>query len=108
MGGFTVVCDRFIHDNLVELMVDARDDKLHEKLIGQLLLKLKPEPSEVFLLDINESFAYQRKLDLPNLNYVIQRKSKYHLIANRLHIPIINAERPLLVVYKEIMNKLGA
>jgi thymidylate kinase len=106
--GFTVVCDRFTHDSLVELMVDVRDEKLDEKLVGQLMLKLKPESSKVFLLDVNESFAFRRKLDLPNLNYLVQRKRKYYSIANHLHIPIIDAERPLLVVHKEIINRLEA
>ena len=106
-AGFTVVCDRFTPDNLVELMVDIRDEKLHKRLVGQLLLKMKPEGCNIFLLDVNESFAFQRKQDLPNLDYLVQRRRKYRSIASELRIPIINAERSFWVVNNEIIGNIN-
>lgn len=104
--GFTVVCDRFIYDALVELMADTGDERLHEKLVGRLILKLKPKLNMVFLLDVDETVAFRRKLDLPNLSYLVRRRRNYYLIANHLHIPIINAERPFYLVHKEIIKQL--
>ena len=106
--GFTVVCDRFTPDNLVELMADIRDEKLYKRLFGHLMLSLIPRSSDVFFLDVTESFAFRRKNDLPNVDYLVQRKRKYHLIAKEYQIPMINAERPVSVVQEEIIHKLEA
>jgi hypothetical protein len=88
-------------------MVDVNDETLHKKLVGRLLLKLKPSISKFFLLDVHESFAFRRKNDLPNLDYLVQRRRKYLLIADELRIPIINAERPFLVVHNEIIGNIN-
>ena len=76
MMGLTVICDRFTPDNLVELMADIRDEKLHKKLVGHIMLRLVPHSSEVFFLDVGESYASQRKNDLPNIDYLVLRKQK--------------------------------
>lgn len=105
--GFIVVCDRFIYDVLVALMVDIGDERLHKKLVGLLMLKLEPNLNVVFLLDANETVAFRRKHDLSNLNYLIRRRRNYHLIANQLHIPIVNAELPFSLVHKELIKQLN-
>ena len=104
--GLTVVCDRFTPDNLVELMTDIRDEKLYKKFFGHMMLRLIPHSSQVFFLDVNESYAFQRKNDLPNIDYLVLRKRKYHLIANEYHIPIINAERSVSMVQEEIIARV--
>jgi len=51
---FTIVCDRFVHDILVEIMANVNDNQLHEKLVGLSILRLRPKSAMVFLLDANE------------------------------------------------------
>ncbi len=105
-AGFTVVCDRFVPDNLVELMVDVADDRLYKKFVGRLFLHLIPNSSKLLLLDVNESLAFRRKQDLPNIDYLVQRKHKYYLVADELQIPIISAEQSFCTVSGEIVKHL--
>lgn len=104
--GFVVVCDRFICDALVELMLDVKDDSLHEKPAGRLIVSLRPKWTVEVLLDVDEEVALQRRCDIPNRTYLVSRRHDYHLVANHLHIPMVNAERPFSVVHKEIVERL--
>lgn len=101
---FTVVCDRFVYDILVEIMADINDNKLYHKLIGRLILRLKPRSAVVFLMDVDEITAFRRKCDVPNLRYLTRRRNDFRLIAQHQNIPIINANQPFFLVNKEIIN----
>ena len=105
--GFAVVCDRFVHDNLVEIMIDIRDCNLHKKMVGKLILRLCPIQSKVFLLDVNEEFAFKRKFDLPNFNYLVKRRQMYKSMAEDLPIHIISADRSFSSVNKELVMKIN-
>ncbi|MGA3192910.1 MAG: hypothetical protein ABSD73_10435 [Candidatus Bathyarchaeia archaeon] len=104
--GFAVVCDRFIYDILVEIMVDVDDEELHHKRIGQLILHLKPRSAIVFLIDVDEMTAFERKCDVPDLKYLTRRRNDFRLIAESQNIPILNANQPFFLVHKEIINVL--
>jgi thymidylate kinase len=106
MVGFTVVCDRFVPDILVELMIDVKDDKLHEKLVGRLILRMKPQSAIVFLLDVNEAIASRRKLDIPNLRYLTCRRNNYRKISHYLGIPSVDAEQPFIRVHQHIIKQI--
>lgn len=98
LRGFTIVCDRFIPDILVELMIDVNNDKLYEELVGRLMLRLMPRSSLVIMLCVDEKTSWQRKDDVPELRYLSRRKKKYQLIGHSMRIPIVSAEGPIASV----------
>lgn len=100
--GFTVVCDRFVYDILSELMADVNDDTLDRRIIGRLILGLKPRHASVFLLDVDEVTALRRRPDVPNLRYLTKRRNNLRLIAEHVNIQVINANQPSLVVQKQL------
>lgn len=100
--GFTVVCDRFVYDILAEIMADVNDDTLDRRIIGRLILGLKPKYAAVFLLDLDEVTALRRRRDVPNLKYLTKRRNNLRLIAEHLNIKIINANQPFLAVQKQL------
>jgi thymidylate kinase len=102
MAGFTVVCDRFVYDNLVEVMVDINDSKLHEKLVGRLILKLTPKSSLQFFLDADEKTVFLRKQDIPNLRYFTCRRNNYRLISRDLNIVTVDAEGSFECIQKHL------
>lgn len=104
---FTVVCDRFVYDALVEIMADVDDHKLYKKLVGRLILGLKPRSAKVSFIDVNEMTAFRRKGDVPNLKFLTRRRNDFRLIAEYQSIPIINANQPFFLVHKEIVNAEG-
>jgi len=101
---FTVVCDRFVYDILVEIMADVNDNELFHKLIGRLILRLKPRSAVVFLMDVDEMIAFRRKCDVPNLRYLTRRRNDFRLIAEHQNIPIVNADQPFLSVHNDIIT----
>lgn len=101
--GFAVVCDRFIHDNLVGLMEDIDDTEIYLRLVGRIILRLKPQSASVFLMDVDEATAYKRKRDIPNMMYLTRRRNDFLLIAEKLSIPIINANQPYTFVHKQLV-----
>jgi thymidylate kinase len=101
--GYTVVCDRFVPDIMVELMTDLNDSKLYKKLTGRLILRLIPQHSLLILLNVNESVAWQRKDDIPELKYLILRKKAYKVISDYLKTSIVNAEGPITSVQERLI-----
>jgi thymidylate kinase len=105
---FAVVCDRFVHDTLVEIMADVNDNALFEKFVGGLILNLTPRYAKVFFLDIDEHRAFERRNDVPNLGYLTRRRNCYNLIGihKNMNISIINGKRSFDQVHQEVVNSL--
>jgi len=104
--GITVVCDRFIHDIIVDTMVDINDFSFHMTLPGQLVLKLVPPSAVVVLLDVDEKIAFQRKGDIPYLKYLTGRKKLYLSLATYLKILIIDTEQLFITAHKVLLKKI--
>jgi dTMP kinase len=76
--GENVICDRYIYDTVItDLAIDL--DLSDERIKGLLntLSHLVPTPDLIFLVDVPEEIAFQRKNDIPSINYLSERKSLY-------------------------------
>lgn len=91
-----VICDRFSHDLLVDVMSDLNRNDLHKTLVGKLILRLTPKSARVLVFDVkNLETALQRKNDVPSLRYLSRRRSLYRLIAHDLGFPIVTTEQSI-------------
>lgn len=102
--GYTVVCDRFIYDTFVDLMIDLKDDEIQERFVGKLFLRLIPKNTKVILLDLNESIIRNRRRDLVNDHSLEIRREMYLMMANKFKVPIVNNAKEIKEVEKEIYN----
>jgi len=102
--GFTIVCDRFVPDILVDLMTDVNDNRLYEKLIGRLMLRLTPRHSLFVSLRVSEKTAWTRKDDIPGLMYLSRRKEGYHLLTNHLRTQVIDTEESIFSVQQRLTS----
>ena len=105
--GFTVVCDRFVHDTLSELMADVNDDALDRRIIGRLILGLKPRRASVFLLDVDEVTALRRRPDVPSLKYLAQRRKNLLTISKHADVQVINANDGFSSIHERLTNSSG-
>jgi len=104
--GYTVLCDRFIPDILVDLMCETRDYQLLKRLVGRVLLSLIPKNSKLAIIDVDENIAYHRKHDIPSIDYLKERRKLYLTLAKTLGIPIVNGENEANKVYEDILKIL--
>jgi len=72
--GYTILCDRFIPDIIVDLMCEIKDYRLVKRLVGKTLLSLIPKDSKLMIMDVTESTAYSRKHNIPSINYFKRKK----------------------------------
>jgi dTMP kinase len=104
--GYIILIDRFIPDILIDLMYETKDCRIPRRLAGRLLISLIPKGSKLIIIDVNENTAYNRKHDIPNIHYLKERRRLYLYIAKTLNISIINGEKDILEVYKNILGYL--
>jgi len=77
-SGKNIVCDRYVYDALItDLAVDMNYSK--DRLVGLLykLLRFLPKPDVTFLVDLPEELAWQRKDDIPSIEYLRERRKIY-------------------------------
>jgi len=104
--GYTILCDRFIPDIIVDLICETRDYQLPNRLVGRLLLSLIHKDSKLVIMDVDEVTAYNRKYDIPSIDYIKERRKLYLTLAKALGMPIINGKREVNKVHKDILEVL--
>jgi thymidylate kinase len=101
--GWNVVCDRYIYDLVasVGLLLDYPLDRT----LGLLrrCLAFVPAPDLVFLLDLPEALAYQRKDDIVSLDFLAARREIYLEMARHHQITLLDARSS-----KENLHQLAA
>lgn len=111
MRGDVIVCDRYIHDTVADLAVDYgySDEKVQKTL--RSYLRLFPKPDLVFLMDLPEELAYQRKGDVPSIDYLTERRKIYLNIGDDCKVVAIDATKGLIeledIVKSRVFEYLG-
>jgi thymidylate kinase len=105
--GRTIVCDRFVHDVLVDTMIGIGDDQLHERLVGQLFLRLVPGRAEVVCIDAPAEVTFERRPELKHDAPWQTRRALYRQLSEAVGIPIVDNSRSIQVTKKELQKLLG-
>jgi dTMP kinase len=103
--GYNVLCDRFVYDAMVDVMCDTRQPELYSSLPGRLLLSLVPNDSLTLFFDLDEQEAFERKMDIPSINFLAQRRRLFSQLASLLKIPLLDAGRDPADLQKEIIDR---
>ena len=103
---YTILCDRFIPDILIDLMCETKDYTLPRRVVGRLLLSLIPRETKLIVIDVAENTAYSRKHDIPSIDYLKERRGLYLYLAKTLSIPIVNGEKKMIEVHRSILRLL--
>lgn len=94
--GKNIVCDRYIYDTIVtDLSVDFNYSKEEIKNLLDKLLSFFPRPHITFLVDLPEEIAFQRKDDLPSVDYLRDRREKYLYLGKECEMIILDGSMPL-------------
>jgi len=93
--GVNVICDRYFYDTIINM---APNLSYGEDEICRIIAKwtsLFPKPDQIFLLDVSEKVAYSRKNDIPNIEYLRERRYLYLHMAQSLNAIILDGTKSL-------------
>ena len=106
--GVSIICDRYIYDlaiNLGDILGYSGDEEI--QLIRRLQ-RLLPKPTHVFICDVDEQVAFQRKRDTPHLSYLVAHRPRYRLIAEAFQFPVLDSSNSIATVMEEVRRIVGA
>ena len=107
-----IICDRYLYDIIVDFAINYNlSDQDTIKLIDHPLLRLFPKPTMVFLLDVQEPVAFERKNDIPSIEYLQDRRRIYLVLKDILNVNMINGDKDFEIIHnvirREIFQQLG-
>jgi thymidylate kinase len=108
-AGRAVVCDRYLLKSVVNLAVlfDLPLIAL-PGLLRHPALRLVPQPTAYILIDVPASVGFERKHDLPSIEYVSRRVPIYRALAAYTGMPVVDGSRPVGVVADEVWEIVRA
>ncbi|MEM2741206.1 MAG: hypothetical protein QXD95_03560 [Nitrososphaeria archaeon] len=105
--GKNIVCDRYVYDTIIsDLAVDINYSlqKIDRMLKGLFLII--PKPHFLFLIDVPEEIAYNRKTDVPSMEYLRQRRKLYIKIGKEHKMIVLDGSKNLEELQLEVENKV--
>jgi hypothetical protein len=105
-AGWTIVCERYVLDMLVDLSIAVGDNSLHARIPGILFLKLIPRNSSIVVLDLDPAVAMARRRELGNDRMLNARMESFRALCLDRHIPLISSGHSVPVVNEFIRSQL--
>jgi dTMP kinase len=106
--GAAVICDRYVHDTLVDIAINfsVPPERLSD-LMGHPLLSLFPKPSLAIIVDIEPETGAARKADGTPAAYLADRREYYRELSRILHAPLVDGGLPLERVSEAVWAHAG-
>lgn len=109
--GRNIVCDRYVYDTvIIDLSVDMDYSETKIKKLLKKCFYIAPKPDLVFLIDLPEEIAYQRKDDTPSITYLKERRGTYSGIGKEYGMVILDGSKSLNelkgLIQKEVFRKV--
>lgn len=107
MDNSVVICDRYIVDIIIDLMIDIKNPTMFKGFWGNAFKRLLPEHEKTFyirrpleeVLQVRPELKYDHSLDL--------RISLYEQLVKHWNISVINNNGTLLQAHKEMLKELS-
>jgi dTMP kinase len=104
--GKKIIVDRYYFDVAINfVLIDNYND---EKLLNKIkeYERWIPKPDVLFYINISEETAFSRKDDIPDIEYLYERKKIYTRLAKKFNMIEINGENSVNQVATEIINNI--
>lgn len=107
MLGRNIVCDRYIYDTIItDLAVDFNYPDEESKMMLKKVFYLIPKPDLVFLVDVPEEIAFQRKDDVPSVDYLSDRRKLYIKICRDCGMIILDGSKNLMELRNTVKREV--
>lgn len=101
-----LICDRFIYDTIVDLMISTGNYNAYKSNIGKLFLKLIPKNTNTVLLITDEKTLRNRRDDLFHDENLKLKIKLYKQLSEIYNIPVIDAGLPIKEIQKDLIKKI--
>lgn len=111
-SGKNIVCDRYIFDTIITDIAVDRNYSLEDVIVSiDDKWKKRPQPDLLYLIDIPEGVAFQRKTDVASIEYLKERRETYLKIAQRYHMVILDGKDPIetieMKIFQDVLSLFG-
>lgn len=96
--GHNIVSDRYAYDMMAGPLVNY-------DLARRVVVNLLPKPDLVFLVDLPEEIAYQRKDDVPSIEYLKKQRGVYLEIGKGFGMTVLDGAEQLAELRKTVATE---
>jgi len=104
--GYIIVCDRWVHDILVDVAIDTHNSHFFNTLVGRLLYGLASRATVVLLFDAPDHVLDARRPETRLDPYANKRRLFYRLFGSLPEVNSINSDVDLSITWKTLKNLL--
>jgi dTMP kinase len=105
--GKTVICDRYIFDTVITDIAANIDCEINESIdLIEKTFVFVPKPDYLFYIEIPEEVAFERKDDVPHINYLIERKKLYDALEKSFNVIKLDGTKKVDEISKEVKTEL--
>lgn len=101
----SLVCDRFIHDTVVNIMLSTDQPDFIDTVVCNLYFRLVPDDAEVFVLMADEETLRNRRDDVEADRNISEKIRYYQILADRLDLPVIDSSKSPELIHREIQAR---
>lgn len=91
--GRGIICDRYLYDTAMDITVDLNHSVAKVRDMLKSFLRFFPKPDLIFLMDVPEEIAYQRKVDIPSIDFLKDRRKIYLDIGRDYKMTILDGSQ---------------
>ncbi|MCD6100314.1 MAG: thymidylate kinase [Candidatus Marinimicrobia bacterium] len=106
LRGKKLVSDRYVYDTLINMGLNMNYDASRIAKSINAFFRFFPRPDITFLIDVPEEVAFSRKDDIPDIEYLRERRHIYLALAEIFHMHILDGTKPLGVLTQEVLEKM--
>lgn len=107
LRGQKITSARYIYDVAIKLKLMLNLDTAQTHSIIRRFTAFFPNPEHVYLIDIPEEVAYERKDDVPSLAYLTERRQLYQQIMQPYATAVLDGRRPIADLLDEVEGSIG-
>ena len=107
MLGETLVCDRHVHDTLVDLMLGTHEPELDRSMVGRCFLRLVPRDAQVFVVDAPPETIIERRPAMAHDPTLAERRRLYQALARRHGLTVIDNSRSPEASLSDLLHCVG-
>jgi dTMP kinase len=95
LAGRRLIIDRYIFDIAVNLSLTTGSDQAYALALIRRFFRFGKRPDLVLFIDLPEEIAFQRKNDIPAIEYLKERRERYVFLAEKFGFKRIDGTLPL-------------